>query len=210
MQMAVVNLSYPLITGMLNPFGVSVAAAFGVGLKVNTFAGMPCWAVGQAVTAMAGQNMGARDTERVKETVKIGLRLNLLLTFITIVLVQTCARQIMLLLAPENVEVVENGNFYLRMCCGINSLMYAALYTFDSFAIGAGAANIAMINALLDAVIIRLPVTWLLAFALHSGCSGVYIGLAISPVLPAVVHWLYFKSGAWESKRLLQRAEKEG
>ena len=65
-QMAVVNVSYLLITGMLNNFGVSVAAASGVGLKVNTFAGMPCWAVGQAVTAMAGQNMGADDIERVR------------------------------------------------------------------------------------------------------------------------------------------------
>lgn len=44
-QMIVVNISYLLITGMLNQFGVSVAAAAGVGLKVNTFAGMPCWAM---------------------------------------------------------------------------------------------------------------------------------------------------------------------
>ena len=59
-QMIVVNISYLLITGMLNTFGVSVAAASGIGLKENTFAGMPCWAIGQAVTAMAGQNMGPK------------------------------------------------------------------------------------------------------------------------------------------------------
>ena len=79
---------------MLNNFGVSVAAASGVGLKVNTFAGMPCWAIGQAVTAMVGQNMGANDIERVKKTTKIGLRLNLLATLITIVIVQLFAKQI--------------------------------------------------------------------------------------------------------------------
>ena len=45
-QMAVVNLSYLILTGLLNPFGVSVAAAAGIGLKVSTFAGMPCWALG--------------------------------------------------------------------------------------------------------------------------------------------------------------------
>lgn len=45
-QMAVVNSAYLLVTGMLNTFGVSVAAAAGIGLKINTFAGMPCWAVG--------------------------------------------------------------------------------------------------------------------------------------------------------------------
>lgn len=34
-QMAVLNLSYLLVTGMLNGYGVAVAAAAGVGLKVN-------------------------------------------------------------------------------------------------------------------------------------------------------------------------------
>ena len=72
-QMVIVNISYLLITGMLNYFGVSVAVASGVGLKVNTFAGMPCWAIGQAVTAMVGQNVGANDIERVRKTTKIGL-----------------------------------------------------------------------------------------------------------------------------------------
>ena len=62
-QMVIVNISYLLITGMLNNFGVSVAAASGIGLKVNTFAGMPCWAIGQAVTAMTGQNMGAQNLD---------------------------------------------------------------------------------------------------------------------------------------------------
>ena len=72
-QMASVNLSYLLITGMLNQFGVSVAAASGVGLKINTFAGMPCWAIGQAVTAMAGQNMGAGNIKTRAKTTSTGL-----------------------------------------------------------------------------------------------------------------------------------------
>ena len=159
-QMAVVNISYLMITGMLNQFGVSVAAASGVGLKVNTFAGMPCWAVGQAVTAMAGQNMGAGRTDRVKKTTETGLRLNLLITLMAVVLVQLFAGQIIMLFEPQNKEVIADGILYLRICCGINSLVYAALYTFDSFAIGIGAANIAMVNALLDAAVVRLPVSW--------------------------------------------------
>ena len=34
-QMVVVNTAYMLVTGMLNPFGTAVAAASGVGLKIN-------------------------------------------------------------------------------------------------------------------------------------------------------------------------------
>lgn len=209
-QMVVVNISYLLITGMLNNFGVSVAAASGVGLKVNTFAGMPCWAIGQAVTAMVGQNIGADHVERVKETTKIGLRLNILITLFIVILVQIFARQIIMLFDPVGPEVIENGILYLRICCGINSLLYAVMYTFDSFAIGIGSANVAMIHALLDAVIVRLPVSWLLAFIVNIGFSGVYIGQAVSPLLPAAAGLLYFKSRAWENKRLIHHTENEG
>lgn len=66
LQMVVVNTAYLLVTGMLNPFGTSVAAASGVGLKINTFAGMRCWAIGQAITAMVGQCMGAGRIQRAR------------------------------------------------------------------------------------------------------------------------------------------------
>ena len=67
-QMAVLNFSYMAATGMLNNvYGVAVAAASGIGLKVNTFAAMPVWAVGQAVSAMAGQTMGAGRLARTQQ-----------------------------------------------------------------------------------------------------------------------------------------------
>ena len=82
------------------------------------------------------------------------------------------------------------------------------MYTLDSFAIGVGAANVAMINALLDAVIVRLPMSWILAFALNMGFTGIYYGQALSPVLPAIVGLLYFISGKWENKTLIQLSRK--
>ena len=123
-QMVVVNISYLLITGMLNQFGVAVAAASGVGLKINTFAGMPCWAVGQAVTAMAGQNMGANNRERVRETTNTGLCLNLAITAVVVLFVQIFAGPIIRLFDPVSPEVTRDGILYLRICCGLNSLIY--------------------------------------------------------------------------------------
>ena len=192
-QMVIVNISYLIIAGMLNFFGVSVAAAAGIGLKINTFAGMPCWAFGQAVTAMVGQNIGAKNKQRVKKTTITGLYINLAITFIVILLVQLLAEPILRLFNPKNPDVIRDGLLYLRICCSVNSLIYAVMYTFDSFAIGIGSAKIAMVNALFDAVIVRLPVCWLLAFPLNYTFAGIYLGQALSPVIPAVIGLLYFK-----------------
>jgi Na+-driven multidrug efflux pump len=77
------------------------------------------------------------------------------------------------------------------------------MYTLDSFAIGVGSANVAMCNALLDAVVVRLPICWLLAFIFQMGFTGIYIGQAVSPVLPAIVGVVYFTSKKWSSKKLI-------
>ena len=207
-QMVVVNTAYLLVTGMLNQFGTSVSASSGVGLQINTFAGMPCWAIGQAVTAMVGQCMGAGEIKRARKVVKIGLLLNISVTLVVVIGVQVFAEQLILLFGNTSAEVINDGVYYLRVCCGVNSLIYAAMYTLDSFAIGVGAANIAMLNALLDAVIVRLPVSWLLAFTLNMGFPGIYYGQALSPILPAIVGFLYFQNKGWERKTLIQKKSK--
>lgn len=191
--MAVVNLSYLILTGLLNPFGVSVAAAAGIGLKVSTFAGMPCWALGYGVTAMVGQNLGAGDPDRVRQTVRSGLLLSLGATALLTALVQLAAAPIIALFEPENAAVTAEGVRYLRICCSVNGLIYAAMYVFDSFAIGSGASWVAMCNAMLDAALLRLPLCWLLAFPLALGPAGIYLGQAFSPILPALAGLCYFR-----------------
>ena len=205
-QMAVVNTAYLLVAGMLNQFGTAVSAASNVGLQINTFAAMPCWAIGQAVTAMAGQCMGAGQIGRARKVVKISLVMNVAVTLVAVIGVQLFAEPLILLFGSTP-ETVNNGVYYLRICCSVNSLIYAAMYTLDSFAIGVGAANVAMINALLDAVIVRLPASWLLSYTLNMGFSGIYYGQALSPVLPAIVGLLYFVGGKWEGKTLLKTGE---
>lgn len=207
-QMVVVNTAYLLVTGMLNQFGTAVSAAFNVGLQINTFAGMPCWAIGQAVTAMVGQCMGAGQVKRIRKVVKISLLMNVAVTLVVVISIQIFAKPLILLFGSTSPEVVNDGVYYLRICCGFNSLIYAAMYTLDSFAIGVGAANVAMINALLDAVIVRLPMSWILAFALNMGFPGIYYGQVLSPVLPAIVGLLYFMSKKWERKTLIQSGNK--
>lgn len=199
-QMAVVNLSYLAVTAMLNQFGVAVAAAAGVGLKVNTFAGMPCWALGQAVTAMAAQNAGAREMGRLRQTLRTGLCLNLAVTACVAALVQAFAEPILALFGPAGPQAAREGVLYLRLCCSVNSLVYAAMYTFDSFSIGVGSPQVAMLDALLDAAVLRLPLCWLLGFSLGYGSGGVYLGQALSPLLPAVVGLAYCRAGRWRKR----------
>lgn len=138
------------------------------------------------------------------------MQLNLAVTGVVIVTVQLLAEPLIRLFDSTSPEVIQVGVLYLRVCCGVNSLVYAAMYTLDSFAIGVGAAaHVAMVNALLDAVVVRLPVGWLLAFFLSMGFFGIYLGQTLSPILPALVGLIYFKSRGWERKRLVHETSRE-
>ncbi len=191
-QLVIVNVSYLLVTGMLNKYGIDVAAASGIGLKINTFAAMPCWAVGQAIITIVSQNLGARRLDRVRRSTLIGLGLNCVLTSLTVVIVQLLAGPIIMLFDPSSPAVVENGILYLRICCSINCLFYVTMYTFDSYATGIGQATFAMLNSLLESVVMRLFLAWLLGEVLAWGFMGIYIGQMLSPLLPAIIGAAFF------------------
>jgi len=93
---------------------------------------------------MVGQNLGAGDPDRVRQTVRSGLLLSLGATALLTALVQLAAAPIIALFEPENAAVTAEGVRYLHICCSVNGLIYAAMYVFDSFAIGSGASWVAM------------------------------------------------------------------
>lgn len=73
---------------------------------------MPCWAIGQAVTAMAWQNMGSQNRERVKKTTQSGLLINVCVTLFAVVLVQIFSENIFMLFDPESTDVIKEGILY--------------------------------------------------------------------------------------------------
>ena len=136
-QMAVVNLSYALVTGMLNRYGVDVAAAAGVGLQISTIAGLPCWAIGQAITTASAQCAGAGELARARDVARLGARFNIGVTLGIQVLIQLLAPAIVGLYGLTQGAPFDIAVLYLRITCSVNGLFYAAMYSFDSFALGA-------------------------------------------------------------------------
>ena len=201
-QLVMINLSYLAITVLINGYGVTAAAAAGIGLKICTLAVMPCWAVGQALTAMTANCLGAGAPREAESLGRAALKLNLALTLLVVLAVQIAAAPLMGLFNPDQPEVIRAGVTYLRFCCSLGVLIYAAMYTFNSLAIGAGAAGVAMFNALFDSVVMRLVLIWFLIQAGH-GLTAIYLGQALSALLPALFGAAYFCSRRWQRKKVI-------
>jgi putative MATE family efflux protein len=183
---AALNMSYLVVTSLFNGYGTAAAAAAGIGLKVNTFVAMPSWAMGQAVSIMAGHSMGAKNPERAVRIARKGILASLCCNGIFLVLIQLFVRQFLSMFTPD-AEVIALGVLYLRICCSINFIPYVVMNLLDNFATGVGAPFVAMINTLLHSVVIRLGLSLLLTVPLDYGFAGLCVAESVSPVIPCVV-----------------------
>jgi putative MATE family efflux protein len=199
-QMTVLNLSYAISSGLFNSYGIAVSAAAGIGLKVNTMVAMVCWAVGQSVMTMAGQNLGAKDTRRAARCARWGIAVALIAVSCAVLPVQLFTRAVVSGFNSDP-AVIHEGVRYLRIACSLNFLVYAVMYVLDSFATGAGDSSFAMVNAMLHSVVMRLSLSVLLSVNLAMGCVGLYWGESLSPTLSCLVGLGYFASGFWKRHR---------
>ena len=76
-----------LIYALIKDFGAEAQAGFGVGMRVMQTFFMPALAVAFAVAPIAGQNFGAGQFDRVRQTLRTGLQLA---TMVMIVLMLLC------------------------------------------------------------------------------------------------------------------------
>ena len=192
-QMAVVNLSYALVTGLLNRYGTDVAAAAGVGLQISTIAGLPCWAIGQAITTAAAQNAGAGELRRARDVARIGATFNVSVIVGVQIAVQLLAPALVVAYGLTEPLTMDTAVLYLRITCSVNGLFYAAMFSFDSFALGAGSPRLVLANSLIDAFAVRFGLAFLLSGVLGFGYVGIFVAQAASPVMPALIGALYLR-----------------
>lgn len=201
-QMVIVNISFLFITSMLNVYGVVVASAAGTGMKILNLMTTPCWAIGQTVCTMVGQSMGSGNIERTREVGRIGVKVNFLVNLLIVLIFQLFSGQIISLF-DTNPDVISQGILFIRICCSLDCIMYAIMFTYNMFAVGTGDSKIGFYNSLVDSVLMRIIVCWILGFAFNFGFIGIYAGVAISSVISAIIGAIYFKSGKWEKKKLI-------
>lgn len=192
-QQAVINLSYVFVAAWLNSYGPAIAAASGVGLKISTIAGLPCWGIGQAISASVSQSIGAGMPKRAVEFARSGLLVSIVVTVGIQIVVQFGAEGLVSLFGESSRELTQAAVLYLRITCSVNGIFYASMYALDSFALASGAPKLTLANSLIDAFIMRMGLALLLSAPLGCGFVGIYTAQAAAPVLPAIIGFAYLR-----------------
>ena len=149
-----------IIYGVCRPFGAAAQAGFGIGLRVVQVLFMPVVALGFAVAPVAGQNFGARQAGRVRETFTAGVKMATALTIAAAIICQV-APQAMIGFFSKDPQVIAVGEEYLRI---ISFTFIASGITFVSSSMFQGLGNTVppMLSSFLRILVLAIP-TLLLA-----------------------------------------------
>lgn len=175
-------------------------AAYGVALRIESVAFMPGFAYSMAATPLVGQNLGAGKPDRAQHTAWIAtgqaVGIMTLIAIDFLVIPRWLATRF-----THDPSVVPLIVSYLI----INALSepFLALGMVLRGALqGAGDVRVPMWISIFTLWIVRLPLTVLLASALHYGVMGAWIAMSISTFLSGVLTALWFIKGNWKTVRV--------
>ncbi len=83
---ATTAVGFIILNGFVLSYGASVLTAFVIGNRIVSLVLMPCMGVGSAVSAIAGQNLGANNIKRTKKVLSSSVILSLSLSFVGVIL----------------------------------------------------------------------------------------------------------------------------
>ncbi len=202
LQNLCVSFSFLILTSLANSLNVYSSAAFNIGLKVNSFAILPGIAMSQSIASMCGQNIGAGLYDRAMNTMKAGLRINLMITAAVGALVALFPNVIMGIFNADARTVTEGADF-LR-CLAADALISSVVFSFNGLFLGGGHSVATLFNAALTSIILRAPLAYFFVTVLGLKLIGIGIAVTLAPIGGIVFGLLFIKSGRWK----INRAEK--
>jgi Na+-driven multidrug efflux pump len=197
LQDGLINISFIIITAIINKMGLIASASVGVVEKIIVFAMLPTIAFASSIAAMTAQNMGAGKQERAKQCLYIGIVCSLVIGISFYIYVQLNPTSLTALFSKD-IEVIKTAALYLKSY-SIDCILVCFVFCMNSYFSGCGNSLFPMIHSLLATFIIRIP----LSFALSkiAGITLYAIGFAspLSTFASLIMCIIYMKSDRWNN-----------
>lgn len=195
-QQVSVHFSNLCMTGMANSFGLVSAAAYGIAVKLDSFAILPCSAVNDAVASFSAQNLGAGKSDRALRAVKDGKKLAVAYVCAVFVTIFFFGDKLAGIFTNESAVIAESYG-YLRIACFMYFL-YALVYPSQGFLKGSGCSAFVLVNSLCVQYILKIPTAYVLSHLTPLGLRGIATTWIITPAFSAITYSRYIRKGNWK------------
>lgn len=201
---AIFSMAMIVVQALTNSFGEMFIAANVIIMRVDGFAMLPNFSFGTAMTTYAGQNVGARNMERVTKGAKQGTILAVVTSAVLTGLILLFGKSLMGIFT-DTAELVELS----RDMMGIIAVGYVAMAVTQSLSgvmRGAGDTMTPMWISLFTTIIVRLPIAYGIAWLTKSPelpngrQECVYISLLCAWLMGAFLTAVLYLRGSWKKK----------
>lgn len=161
LQDALVNVSFLIITAIINTMGLIASAAVGIDEKIIVFAMLVPTSFASAVAVMTAQNVGAGRMDRAKQSLWTGVGLAFICGLLIWIYCQF-APETLTALFSKDPQVIHQAGLYLRNYT-IDCMLVAFIFCANSFFSGCGYSLFSLIHSMLATFGVRVPVSWFLS-----------------------------------------------
>jgi MATE family multidrug resistance protein len=188
------------LTVVIAGFGTEAYAAHMVSWRIAQLSFLPGWGFAVAASTLVGQELGAKQPKRAKESGYVAFRGALIIMTVMGVVILLFERALIQAFIDDPL-VMAQGIPVLRIAALIQPLM-AASFVFSGGLRGAGDTRTTLGITLLSVWGLRVVITYLLGQLFALALIGAWIGIATDFGFRAAMFWWRFRSGRWQTIRV--------
>lgn len=178
--------------------GKAGSAGFGIGGQLFNYTFIFLAGLSTAIAIMVGQSLGRKDIHGCDSIIKEGIKLATI-NMIIFAVPYFIFPEFFIGLFSSDAAVISHGSAYLRIVyVGVLFVIFPTIY--GGVFQGAGDTLPPMISSLVANVGLKVPIAYLLALGFKMGTNGVWIAVALSVIIEAVLIIFYFRKGKWKEK----------
>ncbi len=188
-----------IITYYAAPYGESVIAALGIGMRIEQIALMPAVGINMAVLAIVSQNSGARLYERAEEAVRVGLISGAYVAVIGAAAL-IFGGGYMMGLFSDDADVIAEGILYLYVEAVI-IFPFLIIFIYVALLQGIKRPKFIFYLALARQIVLPLLLLETVSYFFHTALA-VWVTIGVIVVLSSLLAW-------WYGRRELARVKQE-
>ncbi len=199
-QQMLVAASFMAMTGIVLDFGTDAMAGFTSAGRVDSFAFMPIMSFSMALSAFAGQNIGAGKHERVVRGFRATLLFNI--TFAVVIgAIFVLFGGTLVGMFNQDTMVIAHGAEYLKIV-GFFYWFVSIMFIVGGVLRGAGDTFFPMLISLLALWVFRIPLAhWLSSLI---GPDGIWWSIPLGWAFGAPASLIYYLTGRWKKMSVVR------
>lgn len=195
-QYLIASASWIFLVRIIAEFGPAALAGYTISIRVIIFTILPAWGIANAASTLVGQHLGAGQPDEAERSTWLASRYTMYFMLVVAILYISLAAPIIGIFDPTP-EVVAIGAQSLRII-SLGYIFFAYGMVLGQAFNGSGDTRTPMILNLISFWMIEIPLAWYLSSGAGLGPDGVFVAVAISESILAVLCIILFRRGKWK------------